>query len=61
MGEPHDHGAHTMHAGRCQTFEELLGLRSLSGGRSQEPHSDAIGSRQDPVQDLAWIWKEADE
>jgi hypothetical protein len=43
-----------MHPGRCRTFEEVLGICSLSGGLSQEPHSDAIGSRQDSVQCLAW-------
>jgi len=54
MGQPHDHGARTMHAGRCRTFEEVLGRCILSGGLSQDPHSDAISSRQDSVRGLAW-------
>jgi hypothetical protein len=43
-----------MHAGQCGTFEQVLGFCSLSGGLSQELHSDAIGSQQDSIQDLAW-------
>jgi hypothetical protein len=43
-----------MHAGGCRTFEDVLGLSSLSGGLSQEPQSDAIGSQRDSVQGLAW-------
>jgi len=31
-----------------------MGFCSLSGGLSQEPHSDAIGSWQDSVRGLAW-------
>jgi hypothetical protein len=54
MGEQHDHGARTMHAGRCRTDEEVLGLCILSDGLSQEQHSDAIGCRQDSVRGLAW-------
>jgi len=42
-----------MHAGRCRNFEEVLGFCSLSGGLSQELHSDAIGSQQDSVRGLA--------
>jgi len=47
-----------MHAGRCRTIEEVLGLCSLSGCLSQEPYSDTIGSRQDSVHGLAWIQTE---
>jgi hypothetical protein len=54
MGVPHDQGARMIHAGRCQTFEDLLGLCSLNGSLSQEPHSDTIGSWQDSVRGLAW-------
>jgi len=36
-----------------------MGICSLSGGLSQKPHSDTIGSQQDSVQGLAWIQKEA--
>jgi hypothetical protein len=43
-----------MHAGRCRTFDEILSLCYLSGGISPEPHSKAIGSRQDSVRGLAW-------
>ena len=43
-----------MQAGRCRTFEEVLGIGSLSGGVSQEPHCNAIGSREDSVKGLAW-------
>jgi hypothetical protein len=49
----------TMHAGRCRTFEEVLGIWSLSGGLSQKPHSDRLSGWQDSVQGLAWIRKEA--
>jgi hypothetical protein len=59
MSEPHHHGMRTIHAGRCRTFEEVLGIWCLSGGLTQEPNSDAIGSRQDSVRGLAWIWEEA--
>jgi len=48
-----------MHAGRYRTFEEVLGICSLSGVLSQEPHPNVIGSRQDSVRGLAWIRKEA--
>jgi hypothetical protein len=54
MGEPHDHGTHMMHPGRCQTFEEVLGFCDLSSGQSLEPHSDGISSRQDSIRGLAW-------
>jgi len=43
-----------MHAGRCRTFEDVLGICSLSGNLSQGQHSDAIGSRYHPVRGLAW-------
>jgi hypothetical protein len=43
-----------MHAGRCRTFNEVLGLYSLSGSQSQKPHSDAIGSRQESVRGMVW-------
>ena len=59
MGEPHNHGARTMHAGRCRTFEEVPVICSLIGNQSQEPHSDTIGSRQDSVRGLTWIRMEA--
>jgi len=48
-----------MLAGRCRTFEEPLGICSLSGGQSHEPHPDAIGSQQDSVRGLARIRKKA--
>jgi hypothetical protein len=48
-----------MHAGPCRTFDEVLGFCSLSGGLSQEPHSDAIDSWQDSVRGMASLGKEA--
>jgi len=59
MGELHDHGARTMHAGRCRTFEEVLGVWSLGGALSQEPQSHMLHGWEDSVQGLAWIRKEA--
>jgi hypothetical protein len=44
-----DHGMRMMHAGRCRTFEEVLGICSLSGSLSQEPHSDTHCARSDSV------------
>jgi len=44
-----------MHAGRCWTWDEVLGVCDRGGGRSQEPHSVAIGSQQDSVQGLPWM------
>jgi hypothetical protein len=48
-----------MHARRCRTFEEVLGICSLSGSLSEEPRPEVIGIRQDTVRGLAWIRKEA--
>jgi len=53
-GEPHDHGARMMLTAQCRTFEQALSLLSLSGGLTQEPHSDAITSPQDSAQGPEW-------
>ena len=41
-----------MYAGRCWTFEEVLGVCSPSGGLSQEPHSDTHHGWKTPYE--AW-------
>jgi len=43
-----------MHAGRCQTFEEVLGLCSVSGIQLQEPHSNTIDSQPDSIWGIPW-------
>jgi hypothetical protein len=48
-----------MHAVLCWTFEEVLGICSLSDGLTRKPHSDTIGSWQDSIRVLAGILKEA--
>ena len=49
MSAPHYHGTCTMYAPQCRTLEEILGLCSRNGGLAQEPHSDAMGCRQDCI------------
>jgi hypothetical protein len=54
MDELQNHGTQTIHAGQSRSFEEVVGLCSLSGGLYQELHSYTIGSRQDSIRGLAW-------
>jgi hypothetical protein len=42
MSELHDCGACMMHAGYCRTFEDALGIGSLSRGQSQELHVTGV-------------------
>ena len=48
-----------MHHEQCLTFEEVLGISSLSGNVSQQRHSDTLGSWLDSIRGLPWIRQEA--
>jgi hypothetical protein len=43
-----------MHSVTCHSFQEELGFFSFSGSHSQEPHSNAMCSRQDSMRCQAW-------